>query len=89
MSTFPPTPSWPNLHAGQRTEETPCELVEADLLVAHSLRTPLTAIKSALELLCQSDLPTESQRFASMAQRNTDRLIELVERLLTGSSARS
>ena len=65
------------------------ELAEEDLHLAHSLRTPLTALKSALEILVQGDLPEDSQHFANMAQRNADRMIELVEQLLADSSVKS
>lgn len=56
-----------------------------DLRLAHSLRTPLTALKSAIDILCSGqagDLPESQLRFAAIAQRNTDKMIALVEELL-------
>jgi len=60
-----------------------------DLQVAHELRTPLTALKSAIDLLCQSDLPTDSAHIARIAQRNVDRMAEIVEDMLTKRSSKS
>lgn len=60
-------------------------LGDEDLLWAHSLRTPLTAVKSALDMLCGGalgDLPEPQRHFASLARRNVDRVILLVEELL-------
>lgn len=56
-----------------------------DLRLAHSLRTPLTALKSAIDILCSGqagELPESQRRFATIAQRNADRMIALVEELL-------
>jgi DNA-binding NtrC family response regulator len=56
-----------------------------DLRLAHSLRTPLTALKSAIDILCSGqagDLPESQRRFAAIAQRNADKMIALVEELL-------
>ena len=89
MSTTPSTFSRPAI-VNDPSPDTPLrELAEEDLHLAHSLRTPLTALKSALEILAQGDLPEDSQHFANMAQRNADRMIELVEQLLANSSVKS
>ena len=56
-----------------------------DLRLAHSLRTPLTALKSAIDILCSGqagELPESQRRFAAIAQRNADKMIALVEELL-------
>ena len=56
-----------------------------DVQLAHSLRTPLTALKGALDILCSGqlgELPESQRRFADIAQRNVDRVISLVEHLL-------
>lgn len=89
MSTTPSTFSRPLLEKEPLPESPKQEIIEEDLHLAHSLRTPLTALKSALEILAQSDLPEGSQHFANMAQRNADRMIELVEQLLTERSVKS
>lgn len=60
-----------------------------DVQLAHSLRTPLTAAKGALDILCGGqvgDLPESQRRFADIAQRNVDRIISLVEHLLEESA---
>ncbi|HZM15179.1 MAG TPA: response regulator [Candidatus Krumholzibacteria bacterium] len=59
-----------------------------DFELAHSLRTPLTALKSAIDILCNTELPEAQGRFARLAQRNVDQMIVLVERLLETASAR-
>lgn len=56
-----------------------------NLVLAHSLRTPLTALKGALDILCSGqmgELPEAQRRFAGIAQRNADKMIALVEELL-------
>jgi nitrogen-specific signal transduction histidine kinase len=53
-----------------------------DLQLAHALRTPLTALKSALDLLCAADLEAEDEHIVHLAQRNADRIVEVVEALL-------
>lgn len=60
-----------------------------DLMLAHSLRTPLTALKGAIDILCSGqvgELPESQRRFAGIAQRNVDRMIALVEELLESSA---
>ncbi|UCE01447.1 MAG: response regulator [Candidatus Latescibacterota bacterium] len=59
-----------------------------DLELAHSLRTPLTALKSAIDILDNSDLRYSDRRFVGIAQRNVDQMIVLVERLLDRSGTR-
>jgi len=59
-----------------------------DFELAHSLRTPLTALKGAIDILCNTELPDSQRRFAGIAQRNVDQMIVLVERLLEHSTAR-
>jgi len=58
---------------------------EPDLGMAHALRTPLAALKGALDLLCSGqigELPEAQRRVAGIAQRNADRVVALVEELL-------
>ena len=50
--------------------------------VSHELRTPLTAIKGFAETL-EERLEGEDKGYASIIHRNTDRLIEIVQDLLT------
>jgi signal transduction histidine kinase len=60
-----------------------------DMQLAHSLRTPLTALKGAIDILCSGqlgELPESQRRFAGIAQRNVDRMISLVEHLLEESA---
>jgi len=62
---------------------------EADLQVAHALRTPLAALKGALDLLCSGqigELAAAQQRVAGIAQRNADRVVALIEELLESSA---
>ena len=71
------------------SDASPVEPLVEDLHLAHSLRTPLTALKSAIDLLCLGELPEDGKRFATMAQRNAERMIELIEKLLVESSVKS
>lgn len=53
--------------------------------VSHELRTPLTSIRGSLTLidaLAAPELPPKVQRLLSMAQKNTERLILLVNDIL-------
>ena len=58
-----------------------------DFAVAHSLRTQLTVLKSAIDILSNGELGDTQRRFARIAQRNVDLMIVLVERLLEESTA--
>ena len=52
--------------------------------VSHELRTPLSSIRGYLEMLLEDDFDAEtSQRFLSVMQRNSDRLLRLIDDLLT------
>jgi CheY-like chemotaxis protein len=60
-----------------------------DVALAHSLRTPLAALKGALDVLCSGragELPESQMRFAGIARRNADRMISLVEELLESAA---
>ncbi len=51
--------------------------------VSHELRTPLSSIRGYLEILLDDDLDAEtSRRFLSVMQRNSDRLLRLIDDLL-------
>jgi signal transduction histidine kinase len=51
--------------------------------VSHELRTPLATIRGYLEILLESDFDGEtSRRFLSVMERNSDRLLRLIEELL-------
>lgn len=51
--------------------------------VAHEIRTPLSLIKTPLECIIQSeDGNTETRKFLSTIDKNTDRLLNLVNQLL-------
>jgi signal transduction histidine kinase len=54
--------------------------------INHELRTPLTSLSGSLELLqyrFTSDLPAPAKRLVTMASRNADRLLLLVNDILT------
>jgi signal transduction histidine kinase len=52
--------------------------------VSHELRTPLTSIRGYLEVLQADGFdPETSQRFLAVMQRNSDRLLRLIDDLLT------
>jgi CheY-like chemotaxis protein len=77
------------LRAGLARALAPAEAGPEDVQLAHSLRTPLTALKGAIDLLCSGqlgELPESQRRFAGIAQRNVDRMITLVEDLLEASA---
>jgi signal transduction histidine kinase len=67
----------------------PGTLGPEELQLAHALRTPLTALKSAIDLLCDADLAAEDEHIAHIAQRNADRIVEIVEALLLRASTKS
>ena len=51
--------------------------------VSHELRTPLSTIRGYLEMLLEGDFDGEtSRRFLSVMQRNSDRLLRLIDELL-------
>lgn len=53
--------------------------------VSHELRTPLTSIRGSLGMISAmklGDLPSPAKRMVELAQRNTERLINLVNDLL-------
>lgn len=52
------------------------------LNISHELRTPLTAIKGFLETM-EEELPSASQTYLEVIKRNTERLIRIVQDLLT------
>jgi signal transduction histidine kinase len=60
--------------------------------VSHELRTPLTSITGYLALLGDDDvgpLNDEQQRYVTVVQRNADRLLTLIEEVLTFSKVES
>jgi signal transduction histidine kinase len=60
--------------------------------VSHELRTPLTSITGYLSLLVDDDvgaLNDDQQRFVAVVQRNADRLLTLIEEILTFSKVES
>jgi len=66
------------------TEIRKLEILKKDLVlnVSHELRTPLTSIKGYLETI-EEELPGEQQPYLKIIKRNTDRLINIVQDLLT------
>ncbi|WP_067509489.1 GAF domain-containing sensor histidine kinase [Actinoplanes sp. TFC3] len=56
--------------------------------VSHELRTPLSSIRGYLEMLLEDDFDADtSQRFLLVMQRNSDRLLRLIDDLLTVARA--
>ncbi|MGK5679789.1 GAF domain-containing sensor histidine kinase [Actinoplanes sp. URMC 104] len=52
--------------------------------VSHELRTPLSTIRGYLEMLLEDDFDAEtSRRFLTTMSRNSDRLLRLIDELLT------
>ncbi len=75
-----------HLHELDRSRQ---ELVAS---VSHELRTPLTSITGYLALLVDDDVGTlneDQQRFVTVVQRNADRLLTLIEEILTFSKVES
>jgi two-component system phosphate regulon sensor histidine kinase PhoR len=66
------------------TEARALERLKADFIanVSHELRTPLTAIKGYTETI-ESEASAEQRRYLAIVTRHTDRLIALVNDLLT------
>ena len=66
------------------TEFRQLETIKKDfvLSVSHELRTPLTSIKGYLETF-EDDLDEEQKGYVEIIKRNTDRLIHIVNDLLT------
>lgn len=61
------------------------ERVKKDLVasVSHELRTPLTAIKGYVETLQEDECDEERRRYFDIIQRHTERLMNIVQDLLT------
>ena len=68
-----------DLSAVRRLEKQKKDLVAS---VSHELRTPLTAIKGYVETLAE-DATGDARRFLEVIGRNTERLIEMTDDLLT------
>ncbi len=67
------------------TEIRKLEKIKTDFVlnVSHELRTPLTSIKGFIETLEASTLSDENRHYMEIIKRNTDRLINVVNDLLT------
>lgn len=50
--------------------------------ISHELRTPLTALKGALSLLLEEELPGPRRELLEIAQQNADRMLRLVTNLM-------
>jgi DNA-binding response OmpR family regulator len=67
---------WAAVNAAYESRPAQADLTEA----SHALRTPLTAVKMALEgLVATRDLSDEERHLAEIANRNLDRLSDAVE----------
>jgi PAS domain S-box-containing protein len=51
-------------------------------LVSHEVRTPLTSIRGYLELLSEQDLSNEQRTYTTIIERNSERLLRLINDLL-------
>lgn len=51
--------------------------------VGHELRSPLTLIKSPLDMLMHNDYDTETNHALKLMKRNTDRMLQLVNQILS------
>jgi signal transduction histidine kinase len=63
------------------------ERIQSDFLsiVSHELKTPLTAIRTALDMLTSGDLPPDTARYAEtlqIAERQARRLQDMIENVL-------
>lgn len=56
--------------------------------VSHELKTPLTAVKGYIETLAE-DVPEESTEYIRIIQRQTDRLVRIIEDLITLNNVES
>ena len=70
------------------------ELLKDDFfnMVSHELRTPITLIKSslqALENLCKNELTMGMKKYLSMMNKNSSRLLKLINNILDLSRAES
>jgi two-component system phosphate regulon sensor histidine kinase PhoR len=68
-----------NITASKRVEKIKKDFV---MNVSHELRTPLTAVKGFVETLDQQ-IDAHNRRYLEIIKRHTDRLIHIVEDLLT------
>lgn len=61
------------------------ETIKKDFImnVSHELRTPLTSIKGYLETMYDEEFDSETSMYLNVIKRNTDRLIYIVNDLLT------
>jgi len=69
------------------SEQAEVERVKAELLstISHELRTPMTSIKGAMGLLLSNaagDLPQKARDMLSIAYRNADRLVMIINDIL-------
>jgi signal transduction histidine kinase/ActR/RegA family two-component response regulator len=71
-----------NFTQEQRVDEMKSEFIS---IVSHEIRTPITVVKNAVELMAQQRLgavTAEQSRFLGLARRNIDQLIVLINDLL-------
>jgi two-component system phosphate regulon sensor histidine kinase PhoR len=67
------------------TEIKKLEKIKTDFVlnVSHELRTPLTSIKGFIETIETGTLDDENRRYVGIVKRNTDRLINIIDDLLS------
>ena len=67
------------------TEIKKLEKIKTDFVlnVSHELRTPLTSIKGFIETIETGTLDDENKHYMGIIKRNTDRLINIINDLLS------
>ena len=73
---------------GKEDKQKKQAITEITSVIAHQLKTPLSGIKSSLELILEGDLGhvnPEQREYMSMALDKTEKVIELIKNFLDAS----
>lgn len=71
-----------NLLEMRKEKELYSAKVEFFTSIAHEIKTPLSLIKGPLEAVVALDLPAEAQKWLKVIEKNTERLLTLINQLL-------